>query len=154
MSETTLQAIESLKVFWVAIFSLAYGCGGITGKWKRRFLGSALATAGICGFSAWQGAFSWWFLLYFPLLAGALSLGYGATSPGEKIKKRAIYGFACAISSLPIAIITGSWIMFGFHIFLCCLVSVVLGVNNPVSARAEETLIGAMVVFLPLFFFS
>jgi hypothetical protein len=56
-----------------------------------------------------------------------------------------------ALAAIPLAIITGNWIVFALHTALCVVFSVVLGVTNPVYARKEETLIGLTIGLLPLF---
>ena len=152
MTESTLQLISSLKLLLVVGFATLYGLGGMSGKWKRRFIAPVLYVAGICGFSLWTGSFSYWFLLCAPLLFGSLSLGYGASTTVEKIKKRAICGAANACATLPIFAVTGAWTLFPVHLLVCVLVSVVAGTwNQTSSARAEETLIGASYSLIPLF---
>ena len=152
MSETTLQFIVASKIVWLALFSLLYGLGGIFGKWKRRYIGSAWMMAGIVLYSLIQGVFSYWYLLYLPLLIGALSLGYGADELSEKIKKRAIYGLALSFAPISLFIFNDAWVLWGFHTVICILASVILGVFNPTkSARHEETLIAALSGIGPLF---
>ena len=152
LSENALQWIQFGKIIAIAVFSLLYGFGGIKGKYKRRYLGPIFITAILCLFSHIQGNFSLWYLFYCPLLIGALSLGYGADETRVKILQRLKTGGAGAFAALPIAIVTGQWLMYGLHIILCIFMSVILGVNNPISARGEETVIGATYVFLPLYF--
>ena len=152
MDEITLQWISILKILLIAVFAGLYGFGGVSGKWKRRFIAPVVYVAGICGFSLWTGSFTFWYLLCAPLFFGALSLGYGASTLAEKIKKRAIYGIACACATLPIFIVQQSWSLLIAHILVCAIVSIVAGVwNQTSSARAEETLIGATIVLIPVF---
>ena len=152
MEEQTLQIISSLKLVWIAGFSLLYGLGGIRGKYKRRIIGALYFTLGICLFSLWTGSFSWWYLLTAPLLYGGLSIGYGAVVTSVKILKRARYGLACALASLPIFIVNGAYTLLALHIILVTGVSVVAGVwNQTSSARSEETLIGTSIVLIPFF---
>ena len=151
MQENLLQIVSSLKLVTVVIFATLYGFGGISGKWKRRVLGSLLYTISVLGFSLWLGSFSFLYLLIFPVLFGALSIGYGADKLSEKLIKRSRYGLICAIASLPIFIIQGSWSLLILHILIVVTTSVVAGVwNQTSSARAEETLIGASIVLVPL----
>ena len=60
-------------------------------------------------------------------------------------------GLAYAVASLPIAIVNGAWVLLALHTFICLTVSITLGVNNPNSARSEETLIGFIIGLLPMF---
>lgn len=69
-----------------------------------------------------------------------------------KIRKRAIYGLAIAVASLPLAVISGLWLLYCIHAVVCVSMSVLLGVFSPTdSARSEETLISCFSVVLPLF---
>jgi hypothetical protein len=151
MTEATLQLISSLKVLLVAGFATLYGLGGMSGKWKRRFIAPVLYGIGIAGFTLWTNTFNAWSLLCVPLLFGGLSLGYGASTTAEKIKKRAIAGSAAACCSIPIFVITGAWTLLFLHILVCTATSIVAGTwNQTQSARAEETLIGASYVLIPI----
>jgi hypothetical protein len=151
MSENTLQLIAGLKLLLVAGFAMLYGMGGISGKWKRRFIAPVLLGIGTWGLTTWTQSFSLWYLLSVFLLFGALSLGYGASTTSEKIKKRAIAGLAAAFAMLPYFLVTGAWSLMALHIVVATGVSVVAGVwNQTSSARAEETMIGAAYVLIPL----
>ena len=78
MSEIALQWIAFLKIIWIAFFALFYGLGGMSSKWRRRYLGSAWMMTGILIVALFVNhTFQWRMLLYFPLMVGALSLGYG-----------------------------------------------------------------------------
>ena len=151
MDENTLQLMGILRLIWAVGYAWLYASGGISGKWKRRYVGSAFLTLGIVGFSIWLNTFSWWYLLFFFLVLGATSLGYGANETGKKIFKRGYCGLAYAVASLPIAIVNGAWVLLALHTFICLTVSITLGVNNPTSARSEETLVGFMIGLLPMF---
>jgi len=152
MSENLLQLISGLKILLVGAFAMLYGMGGISGKWKRRFIAPVVYVTGICGFSLWTGSFSVWYLLCAPLFFGALSLGYGASTTVEKIKKRSICGLAYAFATLPIFAVQQAWTLWALHILICVSTSVVAGVwNQTSSARAEETMIGAAIVLIPIF---
>lgn len=153
MSELTIQWISFIKLLVVACSALMYGLGGLSGKWRRRYISPAILTTAFVGFSLVQGSFSWWFLLCYPLYVLAFSLGYGVNSnnTGLKIFKRTYVALAIAAASLPIAVINGAWIMFALHVAVVVLVSNVLGILNPVSARAEETIIGFSSGLFPMF---
>ncbi len=152
MSEVTLQWISILKILLVGVFAGLYGFGGVRGKWKRRIIAPIVYTLGIVGFSLWTGSFHWSYLLCAVLLYGALTLPYGASIVVEKIKKRSLYGLACVTASLPVFIVNRAWTLLGLHILICVSTSVIAGVwNETSSARAEETMIGASIIFVPLY---
>ena len=149
MSEWILQWLAFSKLIAVAVFGLLYGIGGMWRKWVRRFLAPILL-----GFFFWLFAkdFSFWYILSPALLIGALHKGYGGDDTQTKVKKRTICGGLLTITALPIAIVTGNWLMFGIHTLLCLTGMVVLGVWNPTrNARDEETLIGTLAVVMPMF---
>lgn len=151
MSELQLQWMQLLKLLCIVAFATLYGFGGMDGKWKRRIIGPLVLTGGIAGFSLWVDSFNWLLLSYALLLWPALSIGYGAEKTSEKIYKRTKAGLAYGAAALPIAYVSGAWTVFGLHIVLCLLSSVVLGVVTPTkSARAEESCIGFIIGFLPL----
>jgi hypothetical protein len=151
MTEVTLQWITTLKLLLVAGFATLYGFGGVSGKWKRRIIAPMLFGIGIWGLTTWTQSFHWQYLLCVPLLSGALSIGYGASTTGEKIIKRGRAGLAASIACLPIFLVTGAWSLLALHILVCTATSVVAGTwNQTSSARTEETLIGASYVLIPL----
>ncbi len=152
MNEVSLQWIQGVKLLIIAAFAMLYGFGGVSGKWKRRIIAPVIYISGICGVSLWTSSFTWALLYSLPLLIVGLHLGYGATFLKEKIVKRSRAGLLCGLGSASIFISSQSWPLLFSHILLCVLVSVAAGVwNQTSSARAEETLIGASYVFIPLF---
>ena len=154
MSETTLQFVQFFKLIVLAVYALLYGLGGVSGKWKRRFIAPFILVLGITLLSLWSGTFSWLFLLYYPLLTASLHLGYGADEFWVKVKKRMVCGLALGFSAIPIAYATGSWGLFSLHMAWCVTVSVFFGVFNITSsARAEETFLAASTAILPLAMF-
>jgi len=151
MTEVTLQWIAILKLLLVAGFAGLYGFGGMRGKWKRRIIAPILFGIGIAGFTTWTQSFSLWLLLPVPLFFGALSIGYGGDDLGTKIIKRSRAGLACGVASLPIFWVHEAWALLLTHITVCVVVSTAAGVwNQTKSASAEETLIGASYVLIPM----
>jgi hypothetical protein len=77
-----------------------------------------------------------------------LSLGYGASTVGVKILKRAIFGFLNGASSSTVNIWQKKWLLVGFQTILLTGAYISFGVFNPFpNARAEETILG---IFIPL----
>ena len=152
MSEISIQWIGFWKLILVAFVGVLYGFGGIDGKWKRRYLASGLLVAGFIVFSSLQHTFSNWIILCFPLYIGAFSLGYGADDLWVKIFKRGYCGAAIACASLPLALSVGMLGMWFGHLVIMTGCMIWLGVFNPTpNARNEETILGALAGFLPLF---
>jgi hypothetical protein len=152
MNETSLQWIQFAKLISLAVFAGLYGFGGVSGKWKRRFVAPAILVGVMVAIYK-----SWWLLLYYPLLVGVLSIGYGESSSLNKLVKnkfltRGIVGLSAGIAALPVAIVSGSWLLWFLHIGLTTLCTSIFGAVNPFkSARAEETAIATLYGFLPLF---
>lgn len=153
MSELTLQWFSFGKVIIVAGYSLFYGLGGYNKLWKRRFLANGLLASIIIACSIIQASFSWWFLLLYFTYFGATSLGYGADELIEKIWKRFYCGLAYAVASLPLAIVHQKWGLLALHTIICVSTSIIVGATNSdeTQARESETMIGAMIAFVPMF---
>ena len=159
MSEVTIQWIQLVKLLLLAGCATLYGFGGVSGKWKRRYIAPCLATAGIAGISLWSGTFTWLLLLFCPLLTGCYSMGYGENSKLMKLLKnkmivRAVVGILLGIAAAPIAIVNSAYLLWALHIGICVAVSTISGAFNPMkSARAEETMIGASSLLTVMFMF-
>jgi len=153
MNETTLQWIQFSKLILLALVAGCYAFGGISGKWKRRYLGSFILVLGFITYTLLAGNFSWWTLLCYPLYLGAFSLGYGGTNKTWlKIVKRGYCGVAIALASLPLALAVSSLNMWYGHLILMPSMMIWLGVFNPTpSARNEETILGIFSGLIPLF---
>lgn len=156
MEESTLQIISILKLLTAVGVAALYAYGGMSGKWKRRFIAPVLLFLAVAGFSLWQGSFKWWVLLSVLPYFGSLSIGYGESSSLNKLLKskyltRFVVAMAFVVSALPLVITYQSWVLFGLHTVFLTSTIVIMGSFNPVSARAEETIIGFIVAFLPLF---
>ena len=151
MNEHLLQLLALGRLLGITAFAAFYAYGGINHKPLRRYYGTLLLTGLYCLFSALEGTFSWFYLMCYPLLIAATSIGYGADSTGMKIWKRFYCGAAYSCAMLPIAFVTQNWTMFALHTFLCLTMSITLGVINPVNARKEETMIGTTIGLIPLF---
>lgn len=149
MIEITLAWIKVLQSLFCVLFAALYSFGGVSGKWKRRYIGPVVLTLAIVGFSFWVTK-SFNYLLFLSVLPLSLSatIGYGINSKlmnftKSKYLTRAIVGLAWGVSAIFIAIVHASWAMFSFHIFLCILTFVILGaLNITPSARTEEHSLG------------
>ena len=151
MNETTLQIISILKLLSAVLCASLYAYGGMRGKWKRRFVAPFVLVITLVGVSLWMRTFSWYYLLVLPLLSAALSIGYGADRMSWKIIKRMVYSLACICAVLPLVFINQAWVVFALHCGVVLATTIILGVINPISARAEETVIGMSIFALPYF---
>ena len=152
MDEPTLAVMAFVKLVCVAMFAFLYARGGMTWKIWRRYVAPFVYGLALAGLTLWRGTFSWLILLTPAMLCGALHLGYGAEEISDKVTKRATYAAATAFSAVPLAVAGGTAPLWALHLCVSLAVIISLGVFNITkSAREEETCIGAVIVFLPLF---
>lgn len=152
MTEYNLQLIASLKIIWLACFGYLYGLGGISNKWIRRFIAPAWMMLGIFSFSQWQGVWSYWYLLFYPIAVIGLHRGYGSDKTMVKVYKRAVYGLILSCASIPIVAHSHYWFLFALSCFISVLSCVVIGAfDAPRNARDNETLIATFCFLLTLF---
>lgn len=152
MNEYTLQLISFCKLLWVACFCYLYGLGGIRYKALRRYVGAGWIAMAIFIFQYWQGNQNLWAYTYPVLLCAALHKGYGGDTLAKKVWKRALYGLLIGLSSLPLAIISGLWVLYATSVGFVVVGSVVFGAFNPFkNARDEESNVASVAVTLPMF---
>ena len=150
-SEYKLQIKVFIKLLWVCGFALLYGLGGVEYKWLRRFIAPLWLGGGMYLFSR-----DWRVFLQMPLLMFSLSLGYGAANFWLKVWKRLLFGFANGFTNITHLFDQNFnkkrfWTLFVLAITITPVVYIVLGVINPVSARAEELLLGFFIAIWPMF---
>ncbi len=151
MSEKKLQIEVYIRFLFVFAFAALYAWGGIEYKWLRRFVAPAVLTSGMFLFSR-----DWRTLLQTPLMMASLSLGYGGTDNVLwKIVKRGFYGLANGFTSSSYNLYLSTknsnlWTIVSLQVILCILTIIVLGVWNPIPARAEEFCIGVFISLLPI----
>ena len=154
MAETTLQIIAGCKLLCACGFALLYGLGGMVHKALRRYAGPLWILGGVILFGLWEGTFKPWFIAYPLILCGVLHLGYGVkdNDTAKKIIRRTIYGLSVGCASIPLLFPFYNWGLFLLHIGVCITFSCVLGVWNITKvARNEETSLGFVYAFLPMF---
>ena len=150
MSEWQYVFFVGIKLLILSFFCLCYVIGGRTQKWIRRYLGGIGFGLSIIGLSLWMHAFHWGLLVLPLAYPFALSLGYGSNSFLEKCFKRFIYGLAFGLIGLYCGFILGNLYLGLVQLFLATIVSVFLGVFNPVRAVDEEAMISlALVIHIP-----
>lgn len=144
MNEYTIGYTAVGSLIGLALGCLFYMLGGRDGKWKRRFIGSAVISTTVVVCAIIMDKFNWWLPLTYPCLAIGFSLGYGADILWQKIVKRTIFALAVMTAGLVCAFSMGgnAWLVLPFQVGVG-LWSVYLGVKNPVQAAAEEVFVCA-----------
>lgn len=139
MSETWLGTIPLIGTVIVAFGCWLYMLGGRSGKWKRRFFGSLLCATAIWVEALLVGNFSFWMLLAYPLLIASFSLGYGSDFLATKIIKRVLVVAASLTIGIVMCLVLGgaAWWVLPVQVAVG-MMSVYLGVRNPVYAAPEE----------------
>tara|TARA_Y100000310_G_scaffold155934_1_gene155383 strand:+ start:3809 stop:4276 length:468 start_codon:yes stop_codon:yes gene_type:complete len=146
MSEIGLMFFGVFKIITVLTGAILYSLGGRDGisKGVRRFGASAIIVGGTCYFAFSSGAFNWWYLLSYPLLCTAYSLGYGSDNTLGKVIKRAYCGLAIVVATSPIALLTGRIEVLIVQAVVALTTSIILGIKSKIPASQEELLIGFM----------
>lgn len=142
MSERKYQWKVFIQCFVVIIFALLFSLGGLEGyeKWLRRFLAPTILIGGMYWSSRDLRE-----ILQLPFTFASLSLGYGADTLWSKILRRFIYGAANGVSFNLTGLWTKKFLWSGFHFVLTTGTCIILGVWNPLHARAEEFFIGLII---------
>jgi len=141
----------AIIILGVYTWLFAFGGRDSTSKGWRRILGGFVIGCGFILLAMGAGVESKWMLWGIILYPGALSMGYGGTTLGEKVRRRNLWGLAVSSVSLVYLLPLGLWHIGLFQIGLGVTVSIVFGALwNPMSAVAEEAFIGLMqVVCIP-----
>lgn len=129
----------------IVVCASLYAYGGMSNKWLRRFLAPSICAVFLATINKDPVE-----LARMPLLAISSSLGYGADLFWEKVLKRAYVGFSFGLSASFTAIVRERWLLVGFGTIMCIVSYIVLGVFNPLQARAEETLLAFIVYGLTI----
>lgn len=143
--------ISLIRIFLlIPACSLFYRLGGADGipKWVRRF--GCPAVIVVSALMKWH----FWALISYPLLAGALSIGYGESSWLRKICKsnmltRSVCGFLYAVAS--VFCFSLNWPFFAFHVIICSLGVALAGSQMfNLTDVEEELFIGLLICICPI----
>ena len=150
MSEYTILYTAIGSFSGLVISSLFYGLCGRSGKWKRRFVASAIMAATVNIASAVMGLWRWEFMLTYPILAASYSLGYDGGGANEtvlwiRIAKRTLCAAVITSAGLIFCWKLGgnAWEIYSLQVILG-VCTIFIGVSNPVAAASEEVLISMM----------
>lgn len=143
MNEYTLIWEITGGALGLVIASMLYSLGGRSGKWKRRFIASAILTAVVNVISALHSIWTPWMLCLYPILTIGFSLGYGGTDDlALKIFKRSYCASFIVLAGVLMAYLLGGnawWVLIahagvaGFSVFL--------GTKNMLPAAVEEFMV-------------
>jgi hypothetical protein len=145
---------ELTEQYWMlakfaGICAFLYGWGGTEGspgKWLRRWLMPVIAFGAMAYFS--KVALT---LAAVPLAWASLSMGYGGVALGERIRRRLAFGSANAFVFCALFIYSQAWMLACWQMVLVPASYILFGVWNPFkSARIEESVLGGILVFLPI----
>ena len=144
MTETMLGTLAVIALGICVIDCWMWMLGGRSGKYRRRYIGSAIQTAGINAISLLLGTWVWQFVASVVPEIISRSLGYGGDTLKEKIMRRTVF----AIGSLGVGVFLAWGVGFtgkAITILICQAIasvgSIILGVKNPLPASCEEVFV-------------
>jgi len=145
MSEFGIGTLASLSLVGLATGCFLYMRGGRRQKYMRRFVGSLVIAGTSITMSVLMKRFSPWLFLSYPVIAGGMTLGYGANELFPKILKRSLFAAGVVSAGLVYCFVFGgnAWWVLLPHVGVAAW-SICLGVKNPLHAAAEECFICAL----------
>jgi hypothetical protein len=144
VSEFNLGLLASIGLAICVIDCFLWMWGGRQGKWKRRYVGAALQTLGVNILSLIIGTWVWQFLLALGPEIGSRSMGYGGDTTSEKVMRRAVFATGSLAAGAILAWgmgFTGKAITLLICQAVASIVSIILGVKNPLPAAVEEVFV-------------
>lgn len=144
MSEINLGTMAVVALIVCAIDSFFWMWGGRDGKWKRRFVGSAIQTLGLNIISLILNTWVWQYLITLVSEIVSRIMGYGGDTISQKIIRRLVFALGSlgtgAILAWGLGFSTAAIIVLICQ-FIASIVSIILGVKNPVPAAVEEVFV-------------
>lgn len=144
MNEFRLGTLAAIALGICVVDCFFWMWGGRSKKWRRRFIGSTIQTLCINILALITGTWVWQFTISLIPEAGSRSMGYGGDEIREKVIKRAVF----AAGSLAVGAILAWGIGFNgkaITLLICqaiaSVVSIILGVKNPLPAAVEEVFV-------------
>jgi hypothetical protein len=144
MSEFNLGTLAVIALAICVVDCFCWMAGGRSGKWKRRFVGAGIQTLGINILALICGTWAWQFALALGPEIGSRCLGYGGDTPGEKILRRSVFAAGSLLAGAVLAWgvgFTGKAIWLLSAQAVASVVSIILGVKNPLPAACEEVFV-------------
>jgi len=144
MSETTIGILACVGLFICVVDCFLWMWGGRSGNWKRRYIGSTVQSIGLNALSLILGTWVWQYAASFIPEMISRCLGYGGDTTIEKIIRRSVF----AAGSLMVGVLLAYGLAFSgkaITLLICqavaAVVSVILGVRNPLPAAVEEVFV-------------
>jgi hypothetical protein len=144
MSEFKLGTLAAIALGICVVDCFFWMWGGRSGKWRRRYVGSVIQTLGINILALITGTWAWQFLVSMGGEFGSRSMGYGGDTTGEKIMRRAVFATGSLAAGAILAWgvgFTGKAIILLICQVIASIVSIILGVKNPLPAAVEEVFV-------------
>lgn len=143
-NEMTLGTLAVVGLLVCVIDCFFWMWGGRSGKYKRRFIGSAIQTVGLNAIALVLGTWVWQYLASVVAEVASRCLGYGGSTTSEKLLRRTVF----ALGSLGVGVILAWGLSFSgkaITLLICqavaSIVSIILGVKNPLPAAVEEVFV-------------
>ena len=148
MTEFTIGSVAVAALLGLVVTCFLWMWGGRSkeegglGKWLRRILASLTMAGTVNGSAVAMGNWDPRLLLVLPALVVGSSMGYGGSSPEEKILRRALFVVGMSIAGAVCAWTYGglAWGVLVLHVGVAAW-TIWLGVKNPLHAAAEEVFV-------------
>jgi len=144
MSEMTIGTLAVASMGICVIDSFLWMWGGRSGKYKRRYIGSAIQTIGINILSVLMGVWVWQFAASIVPEIISRCKGYGGDTVMGKVIRRSVFALFSLSTGVMLAwaagFSNGALTLLGIQA-LVSVASIVLGVTNPIHAAAEEVFV-------------
>jgi len=154
MTEYDFGTFGSMALTVAVLASVFYWLGGRAGKWKRRFLAPAILVGGSSLLALLLDRLNGIMLLSYPLMATALSLGYGGDDEIIVIWRRTLFSSAVVIAGVPIVYSIGgyAWVLLVVQAIIGIGGTRLLATRPIFPAAIEEGVIGFLLfLFVPLY---
>jgi len=143
MTEFSILYIITGSLVGLMVAAFLYGLAGRskTSKGIRRFGSSFILAATVLTSSALMGNFSWWFLLFYPLLILQFIQGYSDNDGKGWIKRLGITATSCLGGIIFCLVLSGNaWLLLPAQALIGSI-TVLFAFKNPVYASAEEVMV-------------
>lgn len=145
MTETQIGLTACLGLVGLVITCVLWMLGGRKGKWKRRYVGSAIMSTTVIALCVLMNKFDPWLLVLYVTLAVSYSMGYGGDDLWEKTRRRSLFVLGNLASGAVLMVVLGVpflWIPL-IHLGVS-LWTIPLGISSSIHAASEEVFVCAL----------